>query len=740
MFAFAVLTATAVPTASALPAPTAPPDSIPGFAVTSLARQRALEARFLAVPTAASAARTAAWLAAEPHLAGTPGAEALAAALADTLRALGFLVEVERYGVWIPHPRRVSLALVERGGPAGDEVVRPLPTRQPSRQPVAPADSFLLLGWNAYGAPGAVEAPVVYASYGLPADYETLARAGIDVEGRIVLARYGRAFRGVKVREAERRGAAAVLLYSDPAQNGYAAGDTVPHGPMMPSDAIQLGTVSYLWRFTGDPLTPGRPALPGVERLEPEESPVLPSIPVVPISYGAAREILEALGGSTPPEGFEGGLPVAYRVGPGPAAVRLQVEVDSELRPVSNVIARIPAAGGSGPGAMILLGNHYDAWLFGGVDPHSGTTAMLEIAHAFAALREGGWTPRREIVLAFWGAEEFNVAGSTEWVEAHADELRERAVAYFNVDVFTAGILDVSGSPSLTDHVMAAADAVQDPVTGRPLAELWIERQREAWGEECTFSFLLRPDAPPPVTCPPFRPGLGPLGAGSDWTAFWHWAGVPSLQWTMNGRGSWASYHSALEDFAYLRDWGDPGFRHTPAFASAMGLAALRLAEADALPFRYTRYADRIEGHVYDLERRMLVADPWIAPAAGSERAGIDSLRAALAGFRDAAMTVEAAQAEALAGEPLRTRLTALDRALAATERALLDPGNLPDRPWYRHTIYAPGTESGYDSVPLPAAALAVAERDPAALRDALRRITAGLARATTILTEAVHR
>jgi N-acetylated-alpha-linked acidic dipeptidase len=386
---------------------------------------------------------------------------------------------------------------------------------------------------------------------------------------------------------------------------------------------------------------------------------------------------------------------------------------------------------------MIVLGNHYDAWLFGGVDPHSGTTAMLEIAHAFAALREKGWAPRREVVLAFWGAEEFNVAGSTEWVEAHVDELRERAIAYFNVDVFTAGILDVSGSPSLTDHVLAAAAAVDDPVTGRSLAELWIERQREAWEERCAS----------PHGCPPFLPDLGPLGAGSDWTAFWHWAGVPSLQWTMNGRGSWASYHSALEDFAYLRDWGDPGFRHTPAFASVMGLAALRLAEADALPFQYTRYADRIEAHTEDLERAILEADPWFAPPAGGERVGIDSLRAALAGFRGAAMTLEAAQGEVLADldggnaeAPLRDRLDAMDQALAATERGLLDPGNLPDRPWYQHTIYAPGPESGYDSVALPAAALALAERDPAALRDALSRITAGLTRATTILAEAMHR
>ena len=715
----------------------APPGSIPGFASRSLSRQRALEARFLAVPSSISAERTAAWLTDRPHLAGTPGAEALAQTLADTLRDLGFEVDVERYDVWIPHPRRVSLELVapER---------RPLPVRQPARKPLAPADSFLLFGWSAYGAGGAVEGPVVYANYGLPADHDALARAGVDVEGRIALVRYGRAFRGVKVEEAEARGALAVLLYSDPAENGFAVGDTVPLGPMMPGDAIQLGTVSYLWRHTGDPLTPGRPSIPGVERIDPSESTVLPGIPVIPISYRTAQSILEALGGPSAPEGFEGGLPVGYRTGPGPAVVRVAAEFDDAQRPVSNVIARIRAAGGLEPDPrptpMILLGNHYDAWLFGGVDPHSGTVAMLEIARGLAALRADGWEPRREIVLAFWGAEEFNVAGSTEWVEAHATELGDRAVAYFNVDVFTAGVLDVSGSPSLTDHVLAAAAAIDDPVTGRTLAELWIERQRAAWEERCAGP--PEPDAPGRAACSPFRPGLGPLGAGSDWNAFWHWAGVPSLQWTMNGRGSWAAYHSAVEDFDYLRDWGDPGFGHTPAFATAMGLAALRLAEADALPFRYSRYADRIERHVDDLELRMQAAED--REAASFDPVELGAVREALSAFRGGARRVEDSQTAALAalnqgdGASARSRLAAIDAALAGAERDLLDPDNLSDRPWYRHIIYAPGRGSGYDSVALPAAAEALAGGDSIGLRRALERIAAALERAAATLAGSV--
>jgi N-acetylated-alpha-linked acidic dipeptidase len=698
-------------------------DTLPiprGFSAATWERQKAIEKEFLAAFTSATAASDAERISRLPHLAGTPQSEAHAHELSELLRGLGFPVEIERFDVWIPHPRAVSLALEGR----------PLHVRQSGRFPLGDADSALLLGWNAYGASGTVEAPVVYANFGLPADYDSLAARGIDVRDRIVLVRYGRVYRGVKVAEAEQRGAAAVVLYSDPAENGFAAGDTIPTGPMMPAGAIQLGTVSYLWRYTGDPLTPGRPAVEGETRLDPNRSDVLPEIPVVPISYAAAAEILAALDGESAPESFRGGLPVAYRLG-GTAILRLAVELDYARRPIWNVIARVPAprpsvtlcAGPAGGCAaaeeapMVILGSHHDAWLWGGVDAGTGNTALLQIARALSRLRADGWAPRREIVLAFWDAEEMNVAGSTEWVEKHAEELGRRAVAYLNVDVFTAGVLDVTGSHQLADVIVDAAWAVDDPVTGKPLAEDFLARR-------------------------PNGPVLGELGAGSDWNAFWHWVGVPSLQWTMNGRGSWAAYHSAVDDYAYYRDFADSAFTMTPAFARAMGLTALRLAAADALPYRYTLYADRIGFHLDTIEREhrdrtLRPADP---NAAGSSPLSLDSslLRERLARFRAAAETIEARQGDFLARrDPTasdRARLAAIDKALTAVERALLDPEGLPSRSWYRHTIYAPGADTGYDALPLPALAEALRAGDQAALDRAIEQLAAALARATAIL------
>ena len=688
-------------------------DTLPipaGFTAATWAAQKSIERKFLSRFTGEAASIDAARIARGPHLAGTPESRAHAEELAAFLRGIGLAVEIERFDVWIPHPRRVSVVLVDSAG-----VARPLEVRQRGRYDLGAADSALLLGWNAYGASGAARGAVVYASYGLSADYDSLATRGIDVRGRIALVRYGRAYRGVKVAEAERRGAAAVLLYSDPAQNGFAAGDTVPLGPMMPGGAIQLGTVSYLWRHTGDPLTPGAPSVDGVPRLDPRDSQVLPRIPVVPISYAAAAEILSGLGGEVAPEDFRGGLPVTYRTGPGPATVDLDVDLDDARRPIWNVIARVPAAMTSASGAanaaagevpMIVLGSHHDAWLWGGVDAGTGNTALLQIARGLAWLSGGGWAPRREIVLAFWDAEEMNVAGSTEWVEKHAEELQRRAVAYFNVDVFTAGALDVTGSHQLADLVVGAARAVEDPTLEKPLDEAFLARR-------------------------PHGPILGDLGAGSDWNAFWHWAGVPSLQWTMNGRGSWAAYHSAVDDFAYYRDFADSGFVMTPAFARAMGLAALRLAEADALPYRYTLYADRIAAHLDALEA---------AGPAGGGAAPLDLTlpRAELDRFRAAAAGVEAEQAAILARGAAagadRERLARIDAALAGAERALLDPEGLPGRPWYRHAIYAPGADTGYDALPLPALAEALGAGDPAALSRATDRLAAALARATAVL------
>jgi N-acetylated-alpha-linked acidic dipeptidase len=675
-----------------------PDGLIPGFGPSASAAQRELEQRFLAVPSSASAEQNVRQLARQPHLAGTPQGKEVAEWLAAQVKALGFETELVRYDVYLPHPSLVEVTLVV-------PEQRALMTREPVA-PESPAHgSPTLWNWNAYSANGTVEAQVVYANYGLPDDYAALERLGQSVAGKIVLVRYGRGYRGVKVREAELRGAAGVLIYSEPGRVEL-AGDTLPDGPGRPSSAVQRGTVQYLWLYPGDPLTPGTAALPGALRLTPAEAGNLPRIPVAPLPYAEAAHIIATLGGPEAPSEFQGRPGSGYRVGPGPAVVRLNVEQEYALRPIWTVIARLP---GRTP-QEVVIGNHHDAWIFGGVDPHSGTAAVLEIARGLSALRSNGWTPRRGITLAFWDAEEFGVIGSTEWVEEQLVRLRENAIAYFNVDVFLAGTLDVSGSHSLRDLVLGAAESVRDPVTGGTLAEGWRARQPRE----------------------PGAPLLGNVGAGSDWTAFLNYAGVPSLQWTMNGRGSYAVYHSVLDDFEYIRRFGDSAFVHTPAMASVMGLAALRLAEADALPFRYSHYAERIGDHLEALQREN-------AQPAGSTpaRLDLDRLRTLVWEMRDAATRLEAEQERALI-QADSASLERLNTRLPAIEQAFLDKEGLPGRPWYQHQIYGPGHDTGYDALPLPALAEALRAGDQVALDVAASRLEQVLEHGITALRAAM--
>jgi N-acetylated-alpha-linked acidic dipeptidase len=620
-------------------------------------------------------------LARAPHLAGTPETKALADSLAAELQRLGFDVEIERFDPWLPHPVRIEAALTA-------PVERTFSVRESAAGSGAADSAAVLWNWLAYGANGQEEGQVVYANFGLPADYDALERGRVRVRGRIVLARLGGAFRGVKVAEAEQHGAAGLILFPDPAADGFGAGDTLPAGPYRPSWSVQRGTLMYMWRYTGDPLTPGRPALPGEARIDFRRASNLPRIPVLTIGYGDAATILEHLGGNTL-DGFRGALPVPYRTGPGPARVRIASEQQFAQRPIYNVIATVQGD----IDRPVILGNHFDAWVSGGADPHVGTAVTMEIARGIGALLQDGWRPRRTLVLALWDAEEYGVVGSTEWVELHRERLSADAVAYFNIDTFTAGTLDVTGSPALGDLVFSAAGEVRDPVTGRTVAEEWSERSAE----------------------------IGDIGAGSDWTAFLHHAGVPSLQWTMNGRGTYAVYHSSLDTSGYVEQFVDPGFLHTPALASVMGIALLRVAQADIVPFRYTAYADRIARHLAQREAQARAAGLSLSAA---------PIHAALARFRSAA-----ARAEDLTA----VDSAAIDAALPRVETAFLVELGLPGRPWYRHPLNAPGASTGYDPLPLPTIAEAIEARDGEALSNAIDVVAAALGRAAEVLEQAIR-
>lgn len=707
-WAVAGLWVAASPRPAAASAPAVAQDSarVIGFAAEGSARQRDLERVFLAVPSPAGAA-VVERLVAEPHMAGTVGQAVVADTLAAWLSALGFQVETERFDLYLPHPDSVAF-----------ELVAPWPRAFLMREPDAPGDVHGWQ-WNAFSADGVARGPVVYVNYGRAQDYVALERVGVDVVGSIVLARYGGVYRGAKVREAERRGAAGMVLYPDPADDGFAAGDTLPEGPYRPTDAVQRGTVSFLWRYPGDPLTPGRPARPGVPRLEPSAAGNLPAIPVLNLTAAQAREVLTELGGPESPPGGQGGWPLTYRMGPGPAEARIEVRQHYRQRPVRNVIARLPGR----EAQSVIVGVHYDAWVRGGVDAGSGMAAVLEIARGLATLRETGWRPRRELVLAFWDAEEFGAAGSTEFVEARREWLSDHAVAYLNVDVLTAGDLDVTGSPSLRDLVWSAARDVRDPVSGAPLARGWLAR----WTSDADSSST--------------RPPLRPPGAGSDWTAFFHFAGVPSLQWTMNGRGVYATYHSTLDDFDYLRTRADSALLHAPRMAAVMGLAALRLAEAEALPFDYVRYAERI-GQLVD----SVTAGP--VPSSRRSAPELDSIRAAVRELRAAAALAAEVRAHGLATGDVAL-LRRLNLILPRVEAAFLrerpehsgsEAGEAMDAwssSWYRHVVFGSDPITGYGATPVPS--LQPQAPPPASRERGSAELVAALRRAAVMLREAAE-
>ncbi|MGH9908169.1 MAG: M28 family peptidase, partial [Pyrinomonadaceae bacterium] len=485
------------------------------------------------------------------------------------------------YDVLLPYPKRPGIV----------EIVGSKRERLSVKEAVIPEDpssssSKIIPLFNGYSPSGDVTAPLVYVNYGLPPDYEALKKLGVDVKGRIVIARYGNSFRGVKAKVAEENGAVGLIIYSDPADDGYTQGDVYPKGPWRPPDSAQRGSVQYLFRYPGDPLTPGRPSTPGVPRLKIEEATDLTRIPVQPISYGDARRLLEPLRGPVRPQGFQGGLPFAYHVGgTDDVRVHLKTEMDYQVRKIWNVIARIE--GNEEKDRWVIMGNHRDAWTFGAVDPNSGSTAMLEAARGFGQLLKSGWKPRRTIVLCSWDGEEYGLIGSTEWVEEHATELREKAVAYLNMDAAVSGAhFGASSVPSLWKLVRSTTRDIRDPKTGKTVYQQWQDRAREARPEaEMT-------DAETGSDAKIAEARIGALGSGSDYTPFLQHLGIPSLD--MGFGGDYGVYHSAYDSFHWMSQFGDPTFAYHVAAAQLWGTVAMRLADADALQFDYTDYAREI--------------------------------------------------------------------------------------------------------------------------------------------------
>ena len=705
------------------------PSTIDGFTPEGSTAQRRWEEEFRSVPTPASSREHLRRLTAEPHVAGTKEDYATAIYVRDQIRSYGIPAELKEYDVLLPYPKQ----------PAIVELIRPRREKLTVKEAVIAEDRSssnpkIIPLFNGYSASGDVTAPLVYVNYGLPPDYEALKKVGVNVKGKIVIARYGNSFRGVKAKVAQDHGAVGLIIYSDPADDGYGQGDVYPKGPWRPSSSAQRGSVQYLFVAPGDPLTPGKPSIPGVPRLKMEEATNLTRIPVQPISYGDARRLLEPLRGPVRPRGFQGGLPFAYHVG-GTDYVRVHLKtvMDYQVRKIWNVIARIE--GSEENDRWVIMGNHRDAWTFGAVDPNSGTTAMLEAARGFGTLLKKGWKPRRTIILCSWDGEEYGLIGSTEWAEEYAGELKEKAVAYLNVDSAVSGAnFGASSVPSMWKLIRAATRDIKDPKTGHSVYQQWQERSRENQPEAEMTSAEAGSDTPIAEA------RIGALGSGSDFTPFLQHLGVPSVD--MGFGGDYGVYHSAYDSFYWMSHFGDPDFVYHVAAAQLWGTVAMRLADASGLQFDYRDYAGQIreffDESMKTAKRRNLAAgfkSETMTKAIenfSNEAARVETIR------QDTVKEIEGSRVEANDRHPRAVaRLKRINDALLAVERALTDERGLLGRTWYTHQIYAPGTYTGYAAQPLPDFRQALEDRNTTNAAEALTRIVAAINRATETLRKA---
>ena len=679
------------------------------FGYSDFAGESAIEDKFLAVPSAKLAGEELKTLTAEPHMAATPEDHKTALYVAEKFRAAGLDTEIVPYRVLLNWPKIVRVEARDTAG----KLLMTGPTREHAEGDPGQDDPRVVMPFNGSSGSGDVTAPVVYANYGRLEDFNKLADLHIDLHGKIVIARYGANFRGVKVYLAEQRGAVGVLLYSDPQDDGYFKGDAYPVGPWRPATGVQRGSVQYLFKYPGDPETPGvasTPALPDSARDTSATGAQgnQPHIISIPISYHDAAPILQALKGPGVPQGWQGALPFRYHLGADGVRVHLVSQQDYQRRTIWDVIGKIK--GSEYPDEWVINGNHRDAWVYGAVDPNSGTAAMLEAVHGIGALLKQGWRPRRTMVFCSWDAEEEGLIGSTEWVEQQAQTLNY-AVAYFNTDVGVSGPdFTAAAVPSLKQFVREIAQSVPSPVGGTVYQE---------WRLNGTKDNEHRASNAPPQPGEEVR--VSDLGSGSDFTPFLQHAGVPSTD--VGSEGPYGVYHSTFDDYAWFTQNADPHFVYLQEMARVFGLEALRMADADVLPYDYGAYAREIGSYLDAAKRK--AAD-----------AGMGSLDFAPAQAANTRFTAAASRVHALQAAP-SGNLAQLNQSLRQVETALLSPAGLPNRPWYRHTIYAPGEYTGYAAVVIPGVNEAVEAKDTTLAAQQLTVLTQALDRAAQTLDSA---
>ena len=688
-----------------------------GFYRDSLSRQREIEALILALPDAARVEGHARVLTSEPHVAGTPENEKVARYIFDRFKEAGLETAMKTYRVYLGY---VKSALLEQVEPEPKRLTNP---EEGGSEDKDAADPRAALTWNAYSPSCDLTREVVYVNYARPEDFEALDRLGVQVKNRLVLARYFNGYRGGKAQEAEKRGAAGIIFYGDPMEDGYFRGDVYPHGPWGPDSHVQRGAVVYDYIVPGDPLTPGWPSLPGAKRISPQEAQILPRIPAVPSSWRDALVVLKNLAGPAVPGGWQGGLPLTYHLGPGPSRLHLKIEASFETRPITDVIGVL--RGSEQPDEMILLGNHHDAWVYGAVDPSSGTATMLELARVAGELKRRGFPPRRTLVFGNWDAEEWTLTGSTEWGEERRDDLARHGVVCLNVDSSCAGPnFQASAVPTLRRLISETLRDVPDPRSGADLYSATLAAA-EKDGFKSTYNA-------PSVEKHARAVTYDILGSGSDYTVFFNHIGIPSLDAGFDG--PYGVYHSALDNYFWMSRFGDPGFKYHTAMVRVWGLLAYRVANADILPFEESPYPEDVKKYLDDLETGARGGPPSARDAGGSGALPDPSdLRAALQEWEKAAADLDAKVAAALAGaRGTPETLAQVNAMLMKTERALLSPAGIPKRPWFRHLIYAP--LPSYAAETLPGLREAVQENDRPRARSQAKALAAALrARAATV-------
>jgi N-acetylated-alpha-linked acidic dipeptidase len=681
--------------ASSAPAP---------FGFRNFGAEHELESRFLRVPDPRLAEEHLRILTAEPHIAGSPEDKKTADYVAQKFREYGFDVEVSEYKIWMNLPAEVNVSITNP----------PMPDYHAPRPEHVSVDPFqddarVTPGFNAYSPSGDVEAEVVYANYGRPEDFKKLEEQKVDVRGRIVIMRYGENYRGVKEYLAEQHGAVGMLIYSDPMDDGYFKGDKYPDGPWRPDSGVQRGSILYMFRYPGDPTTPGiasTPSLPDSQRTPPEKAADMPHIPATPLSYADARPILENLGGPLTPRPWQGALPFAYHMGPGPVRVKIHLKQDYQYRTIWDVVAKVQ--GTVAPDEWVIAGNHRDAWVYGAVDPNSGTAAMLEAAHGIGELLKSGWKPRRTLMLASWDAEEEGLIGSTEWAEQHEKELA-RAAAYFNMDVGVDGPnFNASAVPSLKQFVRDVTKAVASP-GGGTVYDAWKEKRSKDKDNMTPNSDSGRSSASGTEV------RVGDLGSGSDFTAFLQHLGVPATDITSGG--DYGVYHSVFDNFAWFKKFGDPTFAYEQQMARIFGLEVLRMAESDVLPYDYGDYGREIASYLEAAQKKS-------AEKLGRKSPDYTAALNAARRMTSAGIAVAARQRDA------GTDAARINRVLRDTETALLLPEGLPNRPWFHHSIFAPGEYTGYAAVVIPGVNEAIEAGDDARTQQQLAALTAAINRA----------